>query len=98
MACGEGEFGGDHVGFAAPEHPAAQVVAARAGGEDPAPQLGIDVGTPAAVDAAHTPRPGGAGSRSSTARSDEPWGIRRFFVRDPTGAVVSVLAHREDDG
>jgi len=24
---------------------------------------------------------------------DEPWGARRFFVRDPNGAVVSVLAH-----
>jgi uncharacterized glyoxalase superfamily protein PhnB len=23
----------------------------------------------------------------------EPWGIRRFFVRDPTGAVVRIIAH-----
>lgn len=26
-------------------------------------------------------------------RTDEPWGVRRFFVRDPTGAVVNVLSH-----
>jgi catechol 2,3-dioxygenase-like lactoylglutathione lyase family enzyme len=27
--------------------------------------------------------------------TDEPWGVRRFFVRDPaTGAVLNVLAHR----
>ena len=26
-------------------------------------------------------------------RTDEPWGIRRFFVRGPAGEVVSVLAH-----
>jgi predicted enzyme related to lactoylglutathione lyase len=25
--------------------------------------------------------------------TDEPWGVRRFFVRDPTGAVVNVLGH-----
>jgi len=24
---------------------------------------------------------------------DEPWGVRRFFVRDPDGVVISVLAH-----
>ncbi len=23
----------------------------------------------------------------------EPWGVRRFFVRDPSGAVVNVLTH-----
>jgi uncharacterized glyoxalase superfamily protein PhnB len=25
--------------------------------------------------------------------TDEPWGVRRFFVRDPTGRVVNVLSH-----
>ncbi|GLW45345.1 glyoxalase [Streptomyces sp. NBRC 14336] len=25
---------------------------------------------------------------------DEEWGVRRFFVRDPTGRVVNVLTHR----
>jgi uncharacterized glyoxalase superfamily protein PhnB len=25
--------------------------------------------------------------------TDEPWGVRRFFVRDPAGHVVNVLAH-----
>lgn len=25
---------------------------------------------------------------------DEPWGVRRFMVRDPSGTVVNVLAHR----
>jgi catechol 2,3-dioxygenase-like lactoylglutathione lyase family enzyme len=24
---------------------------------------------------------------------DEPWGVRRFFVRDPFGTLVNVLAH-----
>jgi catechol 2,3-dioxygenase-like lactoylglutathione lyase family enzyme len=25
---------------------------------------------------------------------DEPWGVRRFFMRDPDGHVVNVLGHR----
>jgi catechol 2,3-dioxygenase-like lactoylglutathione lyase family enzyme len=25
--------------------------------------------------------------------TDEPWGVRRFFVRTPGGVVVNVLAH-----
>ena len=24
---------------------------------------------------------------------DEPWGVRRFFVRDPTGRLVNILSH-----
>jgi predicted enzyme related to lactoylglutathione lyase len=26
--------------------------------------------------------------------TDEPWGVRRFFVRDPHGKVINVLSHR----
>jgi catechol 2,3-dioxygenase-like lactoylglutathione lyase family enzyme len=25
---------------------------------------------------------------------DEPWGVRRFFVRDPFGKLVNILVHR----
>jgi catechol 2,3-dioxygenase-like lactoylglutathione lyase family enzyme len=25
--------------------------------------------------------------------TDEPWGVRRFFVRDPDGSVINVLSH-----
>ena len=25
---------------------------------------------------------------------DEPWGVRRFFVRDPFGKLVNILAHK----
>jgi catechol 2,3-dioxygenase-like lactoylglutathione lyase family enzyme len=27
---------------------------------------------------------------------DEPWGVRRFYVRDPFGKIVNILAHRTD--
>ena len=26
--------------------------------------------------------------------TDEPWGVRRFFVREPHGKVINVLGHR----
>ncbi len=25
--------------------------------------------------------------------TDEPWGVRRFFVRDPNGVIVNVMSH-----
>ena len=25
--------------------------------------------------------------------TDEPWGVRRFFARDPSGVVLNLLAH-----
>ena len=28
--------------------------------------------------------------------TDEPWGIRRFFVRAPNGTVVNVAGHRDE--
>ena len=26
--------------------------------------------------------------------TDEPWGVRRFFMRDPAGKLINVLSHR----
>lgn len=26
--------------------------------------------------------------------TDEPWGVRRFFIEDPTGKLLNVLSHR----
>jgi uncharacterized glyoxalase superfamily protein PhnB len=25
--------------------------------------------------------------------TDEPWGVRRFYVRDPAGKILNILAH-----
>jgi uncharacterized glyoxalase superfamily protein PhnB len=60
--------------------------------EDPAPRFGIDVGDPEAVDAAHTEAVR-RGMRVVYPLTDEPWGVRRFFVEDPSGTVINVLAH-----
>lgn len=27
--------------------------------------------------------------------TDEPWGVRRFFVRDPDGNVLNIVRHRD---
>lgn len=34
-----------------------------------------------------------AGSEIVHPLTDEPWGVRRFFVRDPDGHVLNVLSH-----
>ena len=27
--------------------------------------------------------------------TDEPWGVRRFYVRDPVGKLLNILSHPE---
>jgi catechol 2,3-dioxygenase-like lactoylglutathione lyase family enzyme len=44
------------------------------------------------VDAAHAAARR-AGAEIVHPLTDEPWGVRRFFVRDPDGAVINVLTH-----
>ncbi|RKT54751.1 VOC family protein [Saccharothrix australiensis] len=44
------------------------------------------------VDAAHAAAVA-AGAEIVHGPTDEPWGVRRFFLRDPDGNVVNVLAH-----
>ena len=34
-----------------------------------------------------------AGAEIAYALTLEPWGVRRFFVRDPDGQVINVLSH-----
>jgi predicted enzyme related to lactoylglutathione lyase len=47
------------------------------------------------VDAVHA-RAVAAGCEVVHALTDEPWGVRRFFVRDPGGKVINVMTHRDD--
>ena len=84
--------GGDFLGLASPANPSAQIVVAAPGVEQPLPHFGIDVGDPGAVDAAHA-EVVRRGLEVVYPPTDEPWGIRRFFVQDRYGTVVSVLAH-----
>jgi catechol 2,3-dioxygenase-like lactoylglutathione lyase family enzyme len=85
----EGNFGGGYIGFGSGP---AQVLFAPPGVEAVLPDMGVDVGSWAAVDAAHAEAVE-AGHEVIYGPVDEPWGVRRFFVRDPNGVVISVLAH-----
>lgn len=78
------------LGLCSPDNPTAQVIVAPHGTEEA--HFGVDVGTPAAVDAAHA-EVLRRGLRVRYPLTDEPWGVRRFFVEDPGGTVVNVLAH-----
>jgi len=75
-----------------PENPTAEVIVGAQEMQDARPSFGVDVGDPAAVDAAHAEALR-RGLRVVYPLTDEPWGVRRFFVEDPGGTVVNVLAH-----
>ena len=85
----EGTFGGGYIGFGSGQ---AQVLFAPPGIEPVPPQMGVDVGSREAVDAAHSQAIEN-GHEVVYGPVDEPWGVRRFFVRDPQGLVISILAH-----
>lgn len=68
----------------------AQISFATEGGSGtPVPDLSIEVDD---VDAVHDAMRE-AGFAITYAIVDEPWGVRRFFVRDPFGRLVNILAH-----
>lgn len=80
------------LGLCAPANRTAQILIAPPGSAEPQPRIGIDLGSPAAVDAAHAAALQ-RGLRVVYPLTDEPWGVRRFFVEDPGGTIVNVLAH-----
>jgi catechol 2,3-dioxygenase-like lactoylglutathione lyase family enzyme len=55
------------------------------------PDVSIEVDD---VDAVHE-RARAAGVEIVYPITDEDWGVRRFFVRDPNGAVINVTEHDE---
>ena len=75
--------------FVSSANPTAQVILIR---EDPSglhPDASIEVDD---VDAVHS-RLAQRGYEVVYGPADEPWGVRRFFVRDPNGAVLNVMQH-----
>ena len=59
------------------------------GSGTPVPDLSIEVDD---VDAALR-RAKEAGIPIAYGPADEPWGVRRFYVRDPFGKLVNILMH-----
>jgi catechol 2,3-dioxygenase-like lactoylglutathione lyase family enzyme len=68
-----------------------QVSFAEQGGSGtPVPDLSIEVDDVEAALAAMK----AAGFAVEYGPADEPWGVRRFYVRDPFGRLVNILSHR----
>jgi catechol 2,3-dioxygenase-like lactoylglutathione lyase family enzyme len=80
------------LGLTSPANPTAQVIIPPAGMENPEPSFGIDLGDSVAVDTAHAAALE-RGLRVVYPIRDEPWGVRRFFVEDPGGTIINILAH-----
>lgn len=78
------------VTFAAPGNPMAQISVMREDASAPVqPDVSIEVDD---VDAAHAAAQR-LGCEIVHPLTNEPWGVRRFFVRDPNGKVLNILSH-----
>ena len=64
-------------------------IASEGGSGTPVPDLSIEVDD---ADQAYK-RAVAAGIEIAYDIVDEPWGVRRFFVRDPSGKLVNILSH-----
>jgi catechol 2,3-dioxygenase-like lactoylglutathione lyase family enzyme len=69
-------------------------IASEGGSGKPVPGLSIEVDD---VDIVYR-QAKAAGLEILCALTDEPWGVRRFFVRDPLGTIVNILSHHTDQG
>jgi catechol 2,3-dioxygenase-like lactoylglutathione lyase family enzyme len=78
------------VTFVAPGNRAAQLSVMRTDASAPVqPDASIEVDD---VDAVHAAAQR-LGHEIVHPLTDEPWGVRRFFVRDPSGKVLNILSH-----
>jgi catechol 2,3-dioxygenase-like lactoylglutathione lyase family enzyme len=78
------------VTFGSPVEMTVQISIATQGGSDtPTPDISVEVDD---LDAT-LERVRKSGFVVEYGPIDEPWGVRRFFVRDPFGKLVNVLAH-----
>ncbi len=79
------------VTYVDPANRAAQVTVVADDASAPvAPDVSIEVDDVDTIHAAAV----AAGCEIVHPLTDEPWGVRRFFVRSPEGAVVNVVMHR----
>lgn len=78
------------VTFASPSNPAAQISVMTQDASAPVhPDVSIEVDD---VDGAHAAAER-LGFEIVHPLTNEPWGVRRFFVRDPNGKVLNILSH-----
>ncbi len=78
------------VTLASPTNPTAQVtLLAAPDSTTPHPNISIEVADVDAVHAAALAR----GHQIVYPLTDEPWGVRRFYVADPNGVIINVMSH-----
>ena len=78
--------------FASPSNPTAQITVVRRTEETaPQPNMSIEVED---VDAVHA-KALELGLPIVYPMTNEPWGVRRFFVADPNGVIINVLSHHK---
>jgi catechol 2,3-dioxygenase-like lactoylglutathione lyase family enzyme len=78
------------VTFASPTNPTAQITIIRDDGSSRVvPQVTVEVEDVDAVHAEAVRR----GAEIVYPLTNEHWGVRRFFLRDPNGVVVNVMRH-----
>ncbi|THF76685.1 VOC family protein [Cohnella fermenti] len=76
--------------YGVPGEANAQISFASQGGSNtPVPDLSIEVDDVGAV----FERIRDAGYAIEYGPADEPWGVRRFYVRDPFGKLINILEH-----
>jgi catechol 2,3-dioxygenase-like lactoylglutathione lyase family enzyme len=77
--------------FVSATNPTAQITVVRKESSKPHPDMTVEVSD---VDAVHE-RARERGLEIVYPLTDEPWGVRRFFVADPNGVLINVMSHRE---
>jgi len=78
--------------FASPSNPTAQItLVRRPETATPQPNVSIEVED---VDAVHA-KAVMLGLQIVYPLTNEPWGVRRFFVTDPNGVIINVLSHHK---
>jgi predicted enzyme related to lactoylglutathione lyase len=76
--------------YVSPDNETAQITVMSADSTAPVtPNVSIEVDD---IDAVHA-RAVAAGHDVMYGPVDEPWHVRRFFVRDPNGTIVNVMQH-----
>ena len=81
------------VTFASPVNPAAQITVMRGDASSRAvPQVTVEVADVEAIHAEAVRR----NAEIVYPLTDEPWGVKRFFVRDPNGIVLNIMRHGGD--
>jgi predicted enzyme related to lactoylglutathione lyase len=81
--------GGFIVTLAGGTQPAQVSLASEGGSGTPLPAISVEVDD---LDATLA-RARASGATIAYGPVDEPWGVRRFFLRDPEGHLVNVLTH-----